>query len=53
MAASPNQKVFMMPMESTGILGALGGIVELARDAMSKQQAANNPAPRPPAAPRA
>ncbi len=51
MAASPNQKVFMMPMESTGILGALGGIVELARDAMSKQQAAN-PAPRPPAAPR-
>ena len=53
MAASPNQKVFMMPMESTGILGALGGIVELARDAMSKQQAANNPAPRPPTAPRA
>ena len=27
MAASPNQKVFMMPMDSTGILGALGGIV--------------------------
>ena len=48
MAASPNQKVFMMPMESTGILGALGGIVELSRDAMAKQQSAaprNNPPP--------
>jgi regulator of protease activity HflC (stomatin/prohibitin superfamily) len=52
MAASPNQKVFMMPMESTGILGALGGIAELARDAMSKQPGNANPAPRPPAAPR-
>jgi len=53
MAASPNQKVFMMPMESTGILGALGGIAELAKDAMSKQPSNANPAPRPPAAPRA
>jgi regulator of protease activity HflC (stomatin/prohibitin superfamily) len=36
-AASPNQKVFMMPMESAGLLGALGGIVEIAKDALTKQ----------------
>ena len=52
LAASPNQKVFMMPMESTGILGALGGIAELTRDAMSKQPGNANPAPRSPAAPK-
>jgi regulator of protease activity HflC (stomatin/prohibitin superfamily) len=51
-ATSPNQKVFMMPMESAGILGALGGIAELAKDAMSRQPSAVNPPPRPPAAPR-
>jgi regulator of protease activity HflC (stomatin/prohibitin superfamily) len=46
-AASPNQKVFMMPVESAGLLGALGGIVELAKDAMSKQPGGPN-APAPP-----
>jgi regulator of protease activity HflC (stomatin/prohibitin superfamily) len=49
-ASSPNQKVFMMPVESAGLLGALGGIVELAKDAMSKQPGGPNaptPAPRP------
>jgi hypothetical protein len=50
-AASPNQKVFMMPVESAGLLGALGGIVEIARDAMTKQPSGPNappPAPRRP-----
>jgi regulator of protease activity HflC (stomatin/prohibitin superfamily) len=46
-ATSPNQKVFMMPMESAGLLGALGGIAELAKDAMSRQ-----PGAQPPTAPR-
>ena len=49
-AASPNQKVFMMPMESAGLLGALGGIVEIAKDAMAKQP--NAPQPPPPSRPR-
>jgi regulator of protease activity HflC (stomatin/prohibitin superfamily) len=31
-ANSPNQKVFFMPMETTGILGSLGGIAELLKD---------------------
>jgi regulator of protease activity HflC (stomatin/prohibitin superfamily) len=44
-ATSPNQKVFMMPMESAGLLGALGGIAELAKDAMTKQPGGPNAAP--------
>jgi regulator of protease activity HflC (stomatin/prohibitin superfamily) len=52
LASAPNQKVFLMPMESTGILGALGGIAELAKDAMSRQPSqadgTGRPAPRNP-----
>jgi regulator of protease activity HflC (stomatin/prohibitin superfamily) len=52
-ATSPNQKVFMMPVESAGLLGALGGIAELAKDAMSRQPGgpqapAPGSRPRPP-----
>ena len=50
MAHSPNQKVFMMPMESVGILGALGGIAELAKDAMARQP--SNTPPNQPASAR-
>jgi regulator of protease activity HflC (stomatin/prohibitin superfamily) len=50
-ASSPNQKLFMMPMESAGLLGALGGIVEIAKDAMSKQPGGPQ-APTPPSRPR-
>ena len=35
-AHSPNQKVFFMPVEASGILASLGGIAELARDAVQK-----------------
>jgi len=53
MANSPNQKVFIMPMEATGILGALGGIAELAKDAMAKQPSTVGGSPRvPPPGPR-
>ncbi len=34
-ADSPNQKTMLLPYEATGILGALAGIAELARDAVS------------------
>ncbi|MDE1145286.1 MAG: SPFH/Band 7/PHB domain protein [Azospirillaceae bacterium] len=55
-AASPNQKILFMPMESTGILGALGGIAELAKDSFAGVPGpqATRPAPRrpdPPAPP--
>jgi regulator of protease activity HflC (stomatin/prohibitin superfamily) len=36
-AHSPNQKIYFMPMEASSVLSTLGGIAELARDAMAKQ----------------
>jgi regulator of protease activity HflC (stomatin/prohibitin superfamily) len=32
-AESPNQKMFFMPVEATGVIGAIGGIAELVREA--------------------
>jgi regulator of protease activity HflC (stomatin/prohibitin superfamily) len=40
MAKSPNQKTLLLPMETTGILGSLAGIAELARDSLASQQRA-------------
>ncbi len=37
-AASPNQKVFFMPVEATALISSLGGIAELAKDAMQNPQ---------------
>jgi len=36
-AHAPNQKVFFMPVEATSVLASLGGIAELAKDALAKQ----------------
>jgi regulator of protease activity HflC (stomatin/prohibitin superfamily) len=36
-AHSPNQKVFFMPVEATALIASLGGIAELAKDAIAKQ----------------
>jgi regulator of protease activity HflC (stomatin/prohibitin superfamily) len=53
MADSPNQKMLLMPIEATGIIGSLAGIAELARNALEKQQSevkpprVNPPPPRP------
>jgi hypothetical protein len=33
---APNQKVVMLPMEATSILGALGGIGELSKEVFGK-----------------
>ena len=44
LAEAPNQKFIMMPMESAGILGSLAGITELAKEALSHQQAGKPPA---------
>ncbi|MBN6101705.1 SPFH/Band 7/PHB domain protein [Xanthomonas sp. CFBP 8703] len=46
LATAPNQKFVLMPMESSGIIGSIAGIGELAREALGKQQSA------PPAVPR-
>jgi regulator of protease activity HflC (stomatin/prohibitin superfamily) len=33
-ATSPNEKLVLMPLEASSVIGAIGGIAELARDAM-------------------
>jgi len=40
LAEAPNQKFVMMPMESSGIIGSLGGIAELAKEALAGASAA-------------
>jgi regulator of protease activity HflC (stomatin/prohibitin superfamily) len=39
MADSPNQKMLLLPIEATGVLGSLAGIAELAKNALDKQVA--------------
>ena len=39
-ATSPNQKVYFMPMEATGLMASIGGIAELAKDALKQQPSA-------------
>ena len=36
---APNQKLIFMPMEASGVIGAIGGVAELAKAAMDKGQA--------------
>ena len=53
LATAPNQKFVLMPMESSGIIGSIAGIAELAKEALGKQQSAprgGNPPPPPPRA---
>ncbi len=38
-ATSPNQKTLLLPMETTGILGSLAGITEIAKAAMTDKPA--------------
>jgi regulator of protease activity HflC (stomatin/prohibitin superfamily) len=41
-ATSPNQKVVFLPLEATSLLGTLGGIGEIAREAIGKPNGAAN-----------
>ena len=40
LATAPNQKFVLMPMETSGIIGSIAGIAELAKDALASQQGA-------------
>ena len=53
MADSPNQKMLLMPIEASGIIGSMAGIAELAKNALSEQAPRQPPPPRvpPPPAP--
>jgi regulator of protease activity HflC (stomatin/prohibitin superfamily) len=46
-AHSPNQKTFLMPVEAAGIIGALGGITEIARETFSGERPSHPPSRRP------
>ena len=55
-ASAPNQKVIMIPLDAANVIGALGGIAELAKDAMQNRMggggAAAGPWQQPGGAPR-
>lgn len=38
-ASADNQKVVFMPLEASGVIGAIGGIAELAKNSLAQQQA--------------
>ena len=47
-ATSPNEKIILMPIEATGIIGAIAGIGELVRDAVGpRAPQGNSEDPRP------
>ncbi len=40
-ASSPNEKLVLMPLEASSVIGAIGGITELAKDALASQKERN------------
>jgi hypothetical protein len=50
LARSPNQKVLMLPVEAASVIGALGGIAEIARETFGGDKPTRQPASgsRPP-----
>lgn len=49
LAKSPNQKVLMLPVEASSVIGAIGGIAEIAKEAFSGERPApRGPGSRPP-----
>ncbi|OOW58925.1 membrane protease [Xanthomonas campestris pv. leeana] len=51
LATAPNQKFVLMPMESSGIIGSIAGIAELAKQAAGKTNAPMRVPPMPPTEP--
>ena len=41
LASSPNQKVLMLPVEASSVIGSISGIAEIAREAFGSEQAAS------------
>ncbi|CAK0777219.1 PHB domain-containing protein QmcA [Azospirillaceae bacterium] len=44
-ASAPNQKLMFLPLEATSLIGALGGIAELTREAFNDARAHSTPDP--------
>jgi hypothetical protein len=51
LARAPNQKVLLMPVEATAMLGSLAGIAEIAKDAFRDRGGPGSPAPSRPTVP--
>jgi regulator of protease activity HflC (stomatin/prohibitin superfamily) len=49
LARSPNQKILMMPLEASSVIGSIGGIAQIAREAFGGEGEAEPPARRRPA----
>jgi regulator of protease activity HflC (stomatin/prohibitin superfamily) len=47
-ASAPNQKVLMLPLEAANVIGALGGVAEIAREAFGGEGPRRNAPGRPP-----
>jgi len=43
LAKSPNQKILMLPVEAASVIGALGGIAEIARETFGGEKPATRP----------
>jgi len=50
-AEAPNQKILMLPIEATGVLASLGGIVEIARETFGGLDGRGPASPGPPRRP--
>ena len=48
LARSPNQKVLMLPIEAASVIGAIGGIAEIAKEAFGGEGAPRTRGGRPP-----
>jgi regulator of protease activity HflC (stomatin/prohibitin superfamily) len=48
LAQSPNQKVLMMPLDASSLLGSIGGIAQIAKEAFAERPVDAPPAPRRP-----
>jgi regulator of protease activity HflC (stomatin/prohibitin superfamily) len=46
LARSPNQKVLMLPLDATSVIGSIGGIAEIAREAFGNGGTSGNGADR-------
>ena len=42
-AKSPNQKILMMPLEASGVIGSLAGIAEMRREAFGRDRPGGEP----------
>jgi hypothetical protein len=50
-AKSPNQKILMMPLDASSLIGSLAGIAEIAGDAFGKRGGGDNGGQLPPTRP--